>query len=363
MSSRTSSPANHPPRRVALAATLLACSAIALAAAAPAKKDKSKEAPRSERVVVARGREMFGVTCTIVADGADSAYVGRAVDAGLDAAEKLSDSLDLGSPASELSRLNAAPAQTRVELSPELFGVLAQAIALAEETDGMFDPTIEPLRRAWGASEDGRPPAPERLNEARTKTGWRRVRLETGANTVWLQREGMAIELDDIGRGAALDRVEAALRKAGVGRALASFGASSLAISDRDGWTVKIPHPGDLSRTAASLAVRTCAVSTSGNDGSGAVAGPRYLGALDPVRGVPVSDTATVTVVTREGARAAALAIALMAMGRDAARLYAESHAEVGVLWLEPDGANVRAWRWNLPPVTAAVGVKLDWMN
>jgi thiamine biosynthesis lipoprotein len=362
--SRTSSHATRLARRAALGAALLALAALANAATAPAKKDKSNSTPRSERVVVARGREMFGVTCTIVADGADSAHVGRAVDVGLDAAEKLSLALDLGSPASELSRLNAAPAQTRVDLSPELFGVLEQAIALAEETDGMFDPTIEPLRRAWGASADGRAPAPELLNEARTKTGWRRVKLEAGSNTAWLQREGMAIELDDIGRGAALDRVESALREAGVGRALASFGASTLAISDRDGWTVKIPHPGDLSRTAASLAVRTCAVSTSGNDGSSAaVAGPRFLGALDPVRGVPVSDTASVTVVTRAGARAAALAIALLAMGRDAALQYAGTHPDVGVLWLEPDGASVRAWKSNLPPVTAESGVRLDWMN
>ena len=363
MRSRASWLALRLARRAALAAALIAMVALAFAATAADKKAKQKGAPRSERVIVARGREMFGVTCTIVADGADSAHVGRAVDIGLDAAAKISRALDLASPESELSRLNAAPAQTRQELSPELFGVLEQAIALAEETDGMFDPTIEPLRRAWGASTDGRPPASELLNEARTKTGWRRVRLEAGSKTAWLQRDGMAIELDDIGRGAALDRVETALREAGVGRALASFGASSLAISDREGWTVKIPHPGDLSRTAASLAVRTCAVSTCGNDGSGAVAGPRYLGALDPVRGVPVSDTASVTVVTRAGVRAAALAIALLAMGRDAARLYAENHADIGVLWLEPDGANARAWKWNLPPVTAASGVKLDWMN
>ncbi|HEY6099077.1 MAG TPA: FAD:protein FMN transferase, partial [Anaeromyxobacter sp.] len=178
--SRRASRATRFARRGALAAALLALSVLAIASAAAEKKEKQKGTPRSERVTIARGREMFGVTCTIVADGADSAHVGRAVDAGLDAAEKISHALDLGSPESELSRLNAAPAQTRVELSPELFGVLEQAIALAEETDGAFDPTIEPLRRAWGSSAGGRPPAPELLNEARTKTGWRRVQLGTG---------------------------------------------------------------------------------------------------------------------------------------------------------------------------------------
>jgi len=68
-------------------------------------------------------------------------------------------------------------------------------------------------------------------------------------------------------------------------------------------------------------------------------------------------------VVTRSAARAQALAIALLVMGRARAADFIESHPDMGAIWLEPDGARFVGWRWRLPAAHAFPGVALEWKN
>ena len=84
---------------------------------------------------------------------------------------------------------------------------------------------------------------------------------------------------------------------------------------------------------------------------------------IDPASGAPLASEASVTVVTRLAARADALSIALLVIGREGAERFAAEHPDVGVLWLEPDGAGVKAWRWNLPAATEVPGAQVDWRN
>jgi thiamine biosynthesis lipoprotein ApbE len=91
------------------------------------------------------------------------------------------------------------------------------------------------------------------------------------------------------------------------------------------------------------------------------VNGVRYSRWLDPGTGAPVPVEASVTVVTRSAARARGVAAALLVLGRERAMRFVESRPELGVLWLEPDGSTVRAWRWNLPMAKADPRAVVRW--
>lgn len=114
-------------------------------------------------------------------------------------------------PGSTLSRLNAAGGAD--DLPPAFMALVAQADRVHAATEGLFDPTIQPL---WRALAEGRDPGP-----ARRAVGWQRV--VRGPAAVRLA-PGQALSFNGIAQGYAADRVTAALRAEGLTRALVDMG-------------------------------------------------------------------------------------------------------------------------------------------
>src|SRR5262249_13854244 len=141
---------------------------------------------------------------------------------------------------SELSRLNASAFERRVPCSADLYPVLEASLAFARETEGAFDPTVEPLTRVWDMRGEGRVPAPEERAEARAKVGWRRVQLEPGTHTARFSAPGVGLDLGGIAKGYALDRAAAVLRERGVRRALLNFGGEVLALTTHEPWRAEV---------------------------------------------------------------------------------------------------------------------------
>lgn len=306
----------------------------------------------------------MGAACTAVAEGrGDSAATARALEHALDEIARLEDVLGMARSTSEISRLNAAAGE-RFTCSSDLYAVIDSAMRAADETDGFYDPTIEPLSRVWDVRGAGRVPPADELAAARALVGWRAVFLEPGGHTVRLPRPGRGIDLDVVGRGYALERLADVLREGGIVRALADFGGETLALSNREPWQVTVARPGDPRAPAVRLALTNAALSTAPQSRRG-IGGEdvRHILVLDPRTGLPVRTDASVSVVARSATRAAALSSALLVMGRERAAAFTAAHGGFGVLWLEPSEDGLRAWAWNLPSVAAEAGVNIRWMD
>lgn len=348
--------------RLPRARALLSAAVAALLLAAPALAAKPKARNRAkvpDRRTVARAAEAFGGSLTVVAEGADTAHVARAIARAFAAIADLERAIG-AADSSELAVVNQGPAQTRLRLSPGLCGALDRALELAQETAGAYDPTVEPLNRIHAGTTSA---APATVTAARLRVGWRRARLDRADCTLWLQADSMALDLSRLAPGLALERAERELRAAGVERALLRLGADGLAMSDAAAWLARVPHPATRGLPGVDLALRTAGVATAS---SGATGEDGTKPVMDPARGEPVRGVASVTVVTRTPTRAAALAAAFLVMGRDAVELWAREHDDAGILWLEPDpggGDGIRAWRWHLPSAAPAAGAEVDWRN
>jgi thiamine biosynthesis lipoprotein len=196
------------------------------------------------------------------------------------------------------------------------------------------------------------------------RVGWRRLIVDSGQRTIRFQRDGMGLDFGGVGKGIALDRAAKILKDRGVRRALFNFGGELLAFGDRGAWSAQIADPEDRDRAVVNLFVREAAVSTSSQSERGVTVGAhRYGHTLDPRTGHPVETVASVTVVTKSGARADALSTALLVMGREAAEAFLEDRTDVGALWIEREGGELKVWRWRLPSASAIAGVPLKWMN
>ena len=348
----------------ALVLTCLVLAAVLAVSPAAAKKKKSEKDPFADRVTIENERLLMNGRCTVSADGLDSAYVRKAIEDAFTDIAKVEQAIGTWSGASEASALGSTPAQNRVPISATLSQALGAALDIASETEGAFDPTIGPLVKAWDLRDGGRMPTPEELNDARTRVGYNRVRLDTAEPSVWFQREGMSLWFDGIACGVALDRVERLLRDRQVRRAIVNLDGRVLAMSDNQPFQVVVSEPGSPARAAVNLVAKNGAVVTADPAVHAFTAGGTHYGSIiDPSRGTPIEPHASVTIVTRSATRADALSMALLVMGREHAEQYALAHPDVGVLWLEHDNMDLHGWRWNLSAVASAKNSRVKWMN
>jgi|SRR5262245_43809030 len=312
-------------------------------------------APTANAAETTRARWLMGTLFTLRAPG-DEPRVVATLEAALDTVAALESRLSNWRESSDVSRLNAAGGGA---VPGVLAAVVDSALALAELTGGAFDPTVEPLVRAWDLRGDGRMPAEPVLAAARARVDWRRVRrtsdLASGEPRVDLQ--GTALDLGGIGKGFALDLAADVLLARGVASALLDAGGQQLSLGAApcSAW---VSHPERRERPAVQLAFRGGSLSTSSQSERFVRAAGRRVGhVLDPRTGQPLATRASVTVWAASGTRADALSTALLVMGRERALAFAESHPDVGVLWIEPTPRGVRADSRNLDIVAVAPGI------
>ena len=95
--------------------------------------------------LVHRSEPLLGTFVVISAYGADRPSVHEAISAAFAEVQRIDTLMSLHRPESELVRLNATAAHRAVQVSPELFHVIAEAQNIARQTEGSFDITVRPL--------------------------------------------------------------------------------------------------------------------------------------------------------------------------------------------------------------------------
>lgn len=239
---------------------------------------------------------------------------------------------------SDISALNRLAASQAVRIDSELFRMLETCLHYSQETDGAFDITVGPLVTTWGFFKgSGRLPDPQEISLALTRVGWRKIVLDRSRHTVSFAVPGMRLDLGAIGKGYAIDRAAAALRRAGVRSALLTAGGSSIVAfgspPQKKGWTVLIRDPKDSKKTAAALLLKNASVSTSGAHEKCFRANNRtYSHIIDPRTGYPAQGVLSCSVVARTGTQTEACSTAFFVLGKNAAISCLKIHPGIRVL-------------------------------
>lgn len=216
-------------------------------------------------------------------------------------------------PGSELSRVGHHPAGTWVTISPGLFSVIARALEVAAATDGAFDPTVGPLTQLWRESRrSGEPIAAAALAEARSRTGWPLVSLDTARSAIRFARDGMRLDLGAIAKGWILAEAREVMQEHGIDAVLIEAGGDLVvgaAPPGQPGWRVAVR----TSQGDSVVVVSDAAIATSGPDAQWIVDshGVRHSHVIDPGRGRGITASTTITVIGRDPAMTDALATAL----------------------------------------------------
>lgn len=285
----------------------------------------------------------MGTLFRVVAHTADEARGYSAIRRAFNRAHDLDAKLSDYKPDSELMRLQRAGVRQPFPASDDLFRVIAAAQQIAADSEGLFDITIGPLSRLWRECRQvGRLPDRATLQEARSRVGHRRIRLDAATQSIELLTAGMQLDLGGIAKGYAADAMLAILRADGIEAALVVAGGDVVVGAPPPGesaWNVGVA-PGESHATAAlSLRLAHQAVSTSGASSQYVtIDGVRYSHILDPRTGLGLTHSTAVTVVAPTATESDALATAASVLGaRDGLR-FLSRRPGVQARFFSPEG-------------------------
>jgi FAD:protein FMN transferase len=208
---------------------------------------------------------------------------------------------------SMLTELNDSIAQGKpYRADAEMVALLKAAGALAEQSDGLFNPAIGRLIRLWGfQSSDIRAqsPAPDQIR-ALVAANPKLSDLRYDGVTISSTNRTVMIDLGGYAKGYALDRAAHILRAANVKAALVNVGGNLLAIGQpgERPWQVGIRDPRGEGSMATLELHDNEAVGTSGDYQRYFMKdGKRHPHIIDPRTGQTIDLVASVTIVTSGG--------------------------------------------------------------
>lgn len=251
--------------------------------------------------------------------------------------ERLERILSLFRNDSEIVRLNRD--KSLHEPSGDMYSALGLALTIADATNGLFDPTVQPLWDAYAdwfaASPDAGVPSPALIAGARDAVNWRKVRL--GRNSICLG-QNQRLTLNGLGQGYVTDRIADLLRSHGFYHVLVDLGEQRAIGPRRDGAPWLIARQGISGIDLAEGALAT-------SEGSGCILGA--AGAVhhlfDPRTGSSPRQWQRVTVHHHYAAVADALSTALYAASAQELADFLTKFGDLTV-WTSDDRGRERRW-------------------
>jgi FAD:protein FMN transferase len=267
----------------------------------------------AEPQIVERRLLAMGTLLTLRVAGEDRAAALTASEAAASEVARVEDLLSTWKGGGPLERLNRARPGEPIAVGLEAAGLLSVVCDWSARTEGAFDPTVEPLVRAWGLRGAGRVPGATEIAHALAAVGAGSFAIDAARGQATRLLPGAGIDEGAWGKGYALDRAVAAIQEAGGSEALLDLGGQVLALGRS---TVAIADPRDRRRIAASFAITDASVSTSGNSERGLTVAGRRLGhLLDPHTGRPAPDFGSATAIAPSGLIADVLSTAFFVLG------------------------------------------------
>ena len=235
--------------------------------------------------------------------------------------DRLEALLSIWRDGSDVQRLNAAAGLHPVTVSTETLEVLAMARQVGDWTDGKFDVTFAALSDLWkfDHDQDNTIPSAGAIRQRLPLIDYRSVDFDLRAKTAFITQTGMRVHFGGIGKGYAVDRAVASLRRRGLADFMVQAGGD-MYVAGRRGdrmWRLGIQDPrGPGDSIFASLELSDATFTTSGDYERFFIKdGRRYHHIIDPDLGEPASGCRSVTIVSDRAVVADGLSTGVFVLG------------------------------------------------
>lgn len=274
--------------------------------------------------------------------------------AGLASFDRDDQMLSAWKPESEFSRWSRTRFEP-VQVSEDLFAVLAAFDVWRERTNGALDPSVEAATRLWKqAAAAGRVPDEREISETREAIAQPHWTLDAEHGTA-TRISDTPLALASFAKSWIMSRAADAALATGAAGVTLNVGGD-VVVRGALLQMVAIADPrkiADNDLPLHTVAVRNRTVATSGGYQRGfdpgkpsAASAPQFSHLIDPRTAHPVSHILSSTVIAPDAATAGALATAFSVMPVAASRELAASIPGVDYLLVTAEGAEVRSPGW-----------------
>jgi thiamine biosynthesis lipoprotein len=290
---------------------------------------------------ITKNFHLLGTVVTI------SAYGDQAEEAILAAKERttaIENLMSVNIKSSEISQLNTLGLTEEVSLGEETFFVLSKALDYAALTDGAFDPAIGQLVDLWSiGTENAKIPSPSEITPYIGQSLYPAIILSEGKAR--LTSELAKVDLGGIAKGYVGDELRNLLQNEyGIESAFINLGGNVVTLGkkpDGSDWAVGLQDPFAAHRgdTVGIIRIANQSIVSSGSYERFFVEDETiYHHILDLQTGYPaVSDLASSTIITSDGAFADALSTATYILGKDQSLELIESLDGVEAVFITQD--------------------------
>lgn len=183
-------------------------------------------------------------------------------------------------------------------------------------TDGLFDPTIQPLWKAYQAHFRAQPDSPNAPDEAIVQaalahTGWQHV--SHSGSEIRFRQPNMSLTLNGIAQGYITDRIAEILQAAGYGQVLIELGETrALGLHpEQRPWQIGIQDADDRQQIHQIAELENQALATSGSYGSPFSQDGNHHHLIHPKTGRPTTQWKSLSVIAPTATEADALSTGL----------------------------------------------------
>lgn len=242
---------------------------------------------------------------------------------------------------SEASRLCKAVGP--VKISPELFFVLNQSLAISQQTNGAFDVTVGPLIKQWRrARRQKMLPTPDQIATAQQLIGYKNLRLNEVDQTAQVLQPGMQLDFGGIAKGYVAEEAFKVLAAHGSPRSLVAVAGdiyAGEAPPDAPAWKIGIaPLDKPDGPPSRFVALKRQSASTSGDAFQYVeIGGVRYSHIVDPKTGLGLTHRSSVTIIAPHGWQADGYATAVCLLGPERGLKLVENMKEVEAMVVTGD--------------------------
>jgi thiamine biosynthesis lipoprotein len=219
---------------------------------------------------------------------------------------------------SDVTRINRSAGKEWVKVSSETLEVIKKAKEISELSEGGFDITVAPLVDLWRkAREKKTPPSMEDVKGKLDLVNFKKVGIDPKGK-VFLEKEGMAIDLGGIAKGYAVDKAFNVLRSIGYINLIVNAGGDLRVggAKNNQPWSIGIQNPREPQKILTRIPLSDVAVATSGDYQKFFIyQGKRYHHICNPKTGFPAEGCQSVAIVTKDCIAADGLATAIFVLG------------------------------------------------
>jgi thiamine biosynthesis lipoprotein len=284
----------------------------------------------ADRVDVDSGKRIvMGTFARVVAVAGDSNTAKQSIEAAFAEITKVDELMSDYKDDSELNGVNRDSFKRAVRVSEELFEVLQKSVTFSRQSGGAFDVTVGPLVDLWRSADEANSlPTDAELLQARSKVGYDKLILDVNEMSVRFAADGMRVDLGGVAKGYAVDKAVEAMQKDGALGGMVEIGGDIRCFGwppqGKNKWRIGLQdsREADLgigdSRVLMVLELTDAAIATSGDYRRFAlIEGKAYSHIIDTKTGSGSEGLTSVTIISRNGTEADALATAVSVLGAE----------------------------------------------